>query len=142
MNEESVVDPIEIYAELRGETLIITPLNSEITFKKQQQFLKSIKDAIGYEKHDVLLDMKNVQIIDSFSLGTLIAALKFVRAYGGEMTVSCLSPQIDELFGLLRFHKIFKVYDSVEAALAAFDSGEAGDGLGVIQYLNIHKHTI
>ena len=111
---------IELEIESRGDCLVITPLVKEITFKNARYVLKTVKDAINNKKRTVIMNMKQVEIIDSMSLGTLVAILKYVRSLGGDMVICSISSQIQELFLLLNFQSVFRVFDTVEDAEANF----------------------
>ena len=113
-------EKIELEIESRGDFLVITPLVKDITFKNARYVLKTVKDAIDNNKRKVVMNMSHVEIIDSMSLGTLVAILKFVRSLGGDMVISSISSQIQDLFSLLNFQSVFRVFDTVEDAEANF----------------------
>ncbi len=108
---------IDLDIESRGDFLIVTPFVKEITFKNHKYLLKIVKDEIGNKVKKVVFNMKTVEIIDSVSLGTLVAILKYVRSLGGELIITGVSQQIHELFLLLNFQNIFRTFDNVEEAI-------------------------
>ncbi|MFA6451043.1 MAG: STAS domain-containing protein [bacterium] len=111
---------IDLEIESRGEFLIITPVVVDITFKNARFVLKTVKDAVENNKRKVIMNMKHVEIIDSVSLGTLVAILKYVRSLGGDMVIANASMQIKELFFLLNFQSVFRLFDCAEDAEANF----------------------
>jgi anti-sigma B factor antagonist len=113
-------EKIDIEIEQHGDFLVITPLVNDITFKNARYVLKTVKDSIENKNRKVIMNMKNVEIIDSVSLGTLVAILKFVRSLGGDMVIVSISSQIQDLFYLLNFQSVFRLFDSVEEAEANF----------------------
>jgi len=90
----------------------------EITFRNSRDFLQQVKDAVDRESCETVLDLENVELIDSVSLGTLVAIKKYVKRQGCDVRVANLSYMIYELFRLLNFPAVFKIFDSVEEAVA------------------------
>ena len=113
-------EKIDLEMEQCGDFLVITPLVKDITFKNARYVLKTVKDVIGNKNRKVILNMKHVEIIDSVSLGTLVAILKYIRSLGGDMAIASISSQIQELFFLLNFQSVFRVFDNCAEAEANF----------------------
>ena len=67
-----------------------------------------------------VVDLKQVDFMDSAGLGTLIASLKRVTERGGDMKIACLQKKPRMVFEITRAHKVFEIYNSVEDALRAF----------------------
>lgn len=113
-------DRVELETERHGRLLVVTPIVKEITFKNTKNFLQSVKSLIQADQKDIVLDMRHIEIIDSMSLGTLVAILKYSRSIGGDMAIANVSPQIDDLFSLLNFQSVFRTFGSVREALEKF----------------------
>ena len=69
--------------------------------------LDGLTDALG-ECH-VLLDFTNVEFITSVELGTLINLHKKMKASGGRLTLFNLSPQVFEVFTVLRLDTVMRI---------------------------------
>jgi anti-sigma B factor antagonist len=67
-----------------------------------------------------VVDLKEVEFMDSAGLGTLIAALRRVTERGGDMKLACLQKKPRMVFEITRAHKVFEIYNSVDEALRAF----------------------
>jgi anti-sigma B factor antagonist len=117
---DNSTDRVELETERHGRLLVVTPLVNEITFKNTKDFLHSVKSLIQTDQKDIVLDMKHIEIIDSVSLGTLVAILKYARSIGGDMAIANVSPQIDDLFCLLNFQSVFRTFPSVKEAVGKF----------------------
>lgn len=72
-------------------------------------------DVINY-----VIDLKQVDFMDSAGLGTLIAVLKRITERGGDMKIACLQKKPRMVFEITRAYKIFEIYDSVDEALRMF----------------------
>jgi anti-sigma B factor antagonist len=67
-----------------------------------------------------VIDLKQVDFMDSAGLGTLIAVLKRVTEVGGDMKVACLQKKPRMVFEITRAYKVFEIYDTVDDALKNF----------------------
>ncbi len=67
----------------------------------------------------VVLDLGAVDFIDSAGLGVLIAILKQVSEWGGDVRLARLQKQARIVFEVTRTYDIFDIFDSVEDALQA-----------------------
>jgi anti-sigma B factor antagonist len=68
-----------------------------------------------------VIDLKQVDFMDSAGLGTLIAVLKRITERGGDMKVACLQKKPRMVFEITRAYKVFEIYDTVEEALIGFE---------------------
>jgi anti-sigma B factor antagonist len=67
-----------------------------------------------------VIDLKQVEFMDSAGLGTLIAVLKRITEHGGDMKVACLQKKPRMVFEITRAYKVFEIYDTVDEALNMF----------------------
>jgi len=65
----------------------------------------------------ILLDLAAVDFMDSSGLGAVVSGLKSMA--GGELAICNIQMPVVELFKLTRMDRVFKLYDSVEEAVAA-----------------------
>ncbi|MEL6614548.1 MAG: STAS domain-containing protein [Bacteroidota bacterium] len=72
----------------------------------------------------LVLDLTDVQFMDSSGLGALVAALKLV-GHDGELALAGVHPGVHELFALTRMDRVFQIYVSPEAAAAVLRGAPA-----------------
>jgi anti-sigma B factor antagonist len=65
----------------------------------------------------VLLNMREVNYIDSSGVASLVEGLKASRDVGSRLILFALSPIVQEVLQLSRLLKVFEIYDSEEKAL-------------------------
>lgn len=65
----------------------------------------------------IILDLGKVDFIDSSGLGAIIAVMKAL-AERQRLDLAALEPAVDKVFRLTRMDTIFRIFDSVEDALA------------------------
>jgi anti-sigma B factor antagonist len=68
-----------------------------------------------------VIDLKQVDFMDSAGLGTLIAVLKRITERGGDMKIACLQKKPRMVFEITRAYKVFEIYDTVDEALKNFN---------------------
>ena len=83
-----------------------------------------LKDQAGKSAEEgrvnVVMDMAEIDFIDSSGLGSLVSALRSVNKLGGEIKLSCLQDPVRAIFELTRLHRIFEIFDSSEDAIKSF----------------------
>ncbi len=77
---------------------------------KASQFRQEISDLVASNVDLVLIDFKNVTFMDSSGLGSLVLALKTVRAAGGKLFVCSVNEQIRMLFELTSMDRVFEIF--------------------------------
>jgi len=71
-----------------------------------------------HQKKRIIMNMEQVQYIDSSFLGALVSALKYVISFKSDIILVGMRKDIVNLFALIRLDKVFKIYDNFEDALA------------------------
>jgi anti-sigma B factor antagonist len=75
----------------------------------------------------LIVDLTNVEFLDSTGLGVLVGALKRMRGIGGGFGLVCDQERLLKIFRITGLDRVFTLYDSVEAASAGI-SGPTGAG--------------
>jgi anti-anti-sigma factor len=72
---------------------------------------REINEAINDNRTDiVLIDLKDVKFIDSSGLGTLVSAMKIVRAAGSQFFLCSIDGQVKMLFELTKMDRVFEKF--------------------------------
>ena len=78
------------------------------------------KDAMRNETEDgkdiVVLDLSEVQFIDSSGLGAIVASMKQLGR-NRKLALGGLTPAVDKVFRLTRMDSVFPLYATLEGAL-------------------------
>ena len=67
-----------------------------------------------------VLDLSQVQYIDSGGLGALVAVLTSVRAAGGDLRLTGMNERVYRVLKTTRLDRVFRTHSSVELAVNAF----------------------
>ncbi len=68
----------------------------------------------------IIVDFSGVNYISSGGLRVFLTALKWAKAGNGDVKLACLEQNVEKIFKLAGFTKIFNILPDVESALAAF----------------------
>ena len=70
----------------------------------------------------VVFDLSKMAHIDSAGLGVLVSILQWLNANGGILKLACIQPRPKIVFEITHVFRVFEIYDTVEAALASFNT--------------------
>lgn len=99
-----------------GGKLVVT-IHGEIDAYHSAEVKKFIKDALNETKlSKVVLDMSEVNYIDSAGLGSLVALFKDARMLEKEFILAGLKQTVMRIFEMTRLDRVFKIVQTVEEA--------------------------
>jgi anti-sigma B factor antagonist len=79
---------------------------------------KALADALGNGHTNAIVNLQQVNFIDSSGLATLVQGMKHCRAAGGDLYLCHLGQPLRVIFELTRLDKAFDIYATEEQALA------------------------
>jgi anti-sigma B factor antagonist len=68
----------------------------------------------------LVIDLAKTKFIDSSGCGALVASLRALLKNQGDLKIARPSPQAQTLFQLTRLHRVFEIYDNLDAAIGSF----------------------
>ena len=96
-------------------------LDGRLVASCSEEFKETMFDRLRDSKR-VLLDLNKMAHIDSSGLGALVSVLQWINASGGVLKLFGLQPRPKIVFDITKVYRVFDIYDTEEAALAAFDA--------------------
>lgn len=91
--------------ETRIEFTPGSKLNLATSGEVKAEFANIVKGKNG----KLLVDMKNLDYIDSSGVGALLSLLRLCREFGWSLSFTNLQPSVKELFNFLQLTSIFKI---------------------------------
>ncbi len=82
-----------------------------------------IKELVRIGARKMVIDLGEVEGMDSRGLGILVAALTSLRNVQGELKLARITNKIQSLLVITHLSTVFHSYDSVDAALKSFSAG-------------------
>ena len=106
---------MELDSKKTGEAQVLTPLAARIDAASAIQFKDAVRAATVDGPPRVVLDLGNVQFVDSSGLGAIVSSMKHLGS-GRKMDLAALNPDVDKVFRLTRMDTVFKIYADIETA--------------------------
>jgi anti-sigma B factor antagonist len=105
--------------EVDGVTVL--DLSGRITLGEGSvQLRDSIRDMIGKGQQRILLDLGDVNYIDSSGLGELVSAYTSARNQGATLKLLNLTKKVHDLLQLTKLYTVFDIYDDEAKAIASY----------------------
>ena len=86
--------------------------------EESNQLRQKIRELVGAGKTKVVLDLSEVNYVDSAGLGTLVASFESVRSQGGVLKLANPDQKLCEMLQLNKLFKVLTVCATVEDAIA------------------------
>jgi anti-sigma B factor antagonist len=115
-----------------GEVLIVQCHGRIVAGNEVSTLHSQVGDSID-KYGDVVLQLDQVEFVDSSGLGALVRLMRAARSKGGDLKLCGLQPRIRKTLELTSLLSQFETYDSVEEAITAaylgsrYSRGKAGD---------------
>jgi len=107
-------------ADRRIEDKDVLVLKGRLEIASAKKLKSRVSNLIQENRFKLIVDMTDVDFIDSSGLGTLVSALRAVNEKNGDLKVVGLQQQVRSVFELTRLHRILGIFDDVEAAAKSF----------------------
>jgi anti-sigma B factor antagonist len=101
-----------------GHVLIAKVLDGRIAADIAPRFKAFLGESINKGNRSIVIDLAAVTFIDSSGLGALVASLKSMGD-DGNLVVSGAGSAVTSMFKLTRMDKVFRMYETNDAAVAA-----------------------
>jgi len=101
----------------RGDFTVLQP-QGEIDFATGPQLKDAILEALVAGDVNLVVDLLEVDFIESTGLGALIGGHRRARALNGSLSLVCTEDQMLKVFRITGLDKVFTIHDTVEQATA------------------------
>jgi anti-sigma B factor antagonist len=81
---------------------------------------RQLQNLIEQGKKKIVVDLGQVELMNSSGLGMLIGGLTTVRNAGGDLKLANASPKILTLFTVTKLSKVFTHFDSLKNAIDSY----------------------
>ncbi len=99
----------------------ILDLSGRITLGEGSvQLRDAIRDLLSKGQKLILLNLADVNYIDSSGIGELVSAYTTVRNQGGELKLLNLTKKVHDLLQITKLYTVFDVKDDEATAIASF----------------------
>jgi anti-anti-sigma factor len=112
---------MEIVEQIRGEATVLT-LKGRLDSTSATDLKNKVKSCAKNGQVRLVIDLANVDFVDSSGLGSLVACLRSVNKLGGDIRIAALQDRVRAVFELIRLHHIFEIFAALDTAINSFES--------------------
>jgi anti-sigma B factor antagonist len=99
----------------------ILDLSGRITLGEGSvQLRDAVRDLLSKGQKEILLNLADVNYIDSSGIGELVSAFTTVRNQGGELKLLKLTKKVHDLLQITKLYTVFDVKDDEAEAIGSF----------------------
>jgi anti-sigma B factor antagonist len=110
------------------EGVVVLALDGRIVLGEETIALRDkVKALLGEGKKKIVLDLKNVTMIDSSGLGALVTAHSSAKSAGATLRLCNLGTRTNELLQMTRLVTVFEVSNSETDAVSAMSKAASAD---------------
>jgi anti-sigma B factor antagonist len=103
-------------SELRNNVLVVRVAEKRVDASKAPAFKEGMTRCIEGGQSQLVLDLSNVDFVDSSGLGAIVSCLKQLGPRGN-LAIAGAKGAVSRLFTLTRMDKVFTLYDTVDSAV-------------------------
>ncbi|MCK4858461.1 MAG: STAS domain-containing protein [candidate division Zixibacteria bacterium] len=103
-----------------NDGLTVFSLKGRLDFTNSSNLKEEIMKSVKEGKKQMILNLSQVDFINSSGLGTLVSILKEVRLARGRMVLTDLASYVQEIFEITQLSHIFEIFPSQSEAVEAF----------------------
>ncbi len=102
----------------------VVAASGEIDVAAAPELREQLVAIIGDGTTQLVIDIENVDFIDSTGLGVLVGAIRRARSAGGDLRLVCTNSRLLKVFDVTGLDEVFTIEATVDDAVAA--SSERG----------------
>lgn len=104
---------------------LVVDCSGRLVFGEESASLRDTVKKVVVQNPNVVLNLHEVNYIDSGGLGTLVSLFTTARTAGGAVKLARLSQRISDLLQVTKLLTVFEVFDDEEKAAKSFKKDAA-----------------
>lgn len=111
---------ISIQVEPRGERVAVVQMKGRLDLLSAVEVKQRLAAVVAEGSSRLVVDLGEVEFIDSSGLGALISGLKAARIAGGDLRIARPDKQARYILQVSTLERVLVPYATVEEAIAAY----------------------
>lgn len=95
---------------------LLVKIEGEVDVYTSIDLKKELTKLVESDQKNIIIDLENVNYMDSSGLGVLVVLLKELKKIGGELKLISLPVSVKKIFDLTRLTKFFNIYNNLDEA--------------------------
>ena len=100
-----------------ADTWVVVPLTGEIDLASAPELRAELGRLNETETPAIVLDLTDLEFIDSTGLGVLVGALRRARSQGGDIRLAGARPGIRRVLSVTGLDRVFELFATVAEAM-------------------------
>lgn len=109
---------ISIAQQTRGSAVVLQP-SGDVDMSQSPALRDAIRQAFQDRPERLVVDLDQVEYMDSSGLATLVEAMKTINNQNRRLVLCNMRPRVRAIFEIARLDRYFVISDSVEDAVDA-----------------------
>ena len=105
--------------EMTGDVAVVMLSGNTLEAGNETDFKQEVRPVLE-SNTKVVFDMGRLRFVDSCGLRAILLCLRQLKASGGDLKLCQLTKPVRTLFELVRFHRVFDIYETRDQAVRAF----------------------
>lgn len=102
--------------EQQGASVLV--VHGQIDVHTAPRLREQLVELVTQGARRIVVDLNDVDFLDSTGLGVLVGVLKRVRTHDGELVLACQRPRVLKVFEITGLTSVFPIHLSVDDATA------------------------
>lgn len=98
--------------------VVVSP-EGDIDLSRSPSLRTSLRQALGTRPAKLIVDLEQVDYMDSSGIATLVEALQNARRSGTPMVLCCMKERVRSIFEIARLETVFTIVETRAGALQA-----------------------
>lgn len=107
------------FAHSQSGNYYILQISGRLDITSSAEFEKEVHACLEGGHISIVVDMAEIEYISSAGLRSILVVAKTARSVDSEIRFCGVAGMVDEVFTVSGFKKMFKIFDSLDAATAA-----------------------
>jgi anti-sigma B factor antagonist len=120
---------VELTVSSRQEGVhTVISVTGEIDVYTAPSLREKLNELMASGHYDLVVDLEDVEFLDSTGLGVLVGGLKRVRSHDGTLRLVCAQEKILKVFRITGLTKVFPIHPTLDAAMSGLSQAPEWTG--------------
>lgn len=110
---------MEVITEQIGDVCLALISSESLVADNTKDFKREISPLLE-SNAKIVLDMSQLQFVDSSGIGAILSCMKHLSVSGGELKLCSVTKQVRSIFEMVRLHWVVDMFNTKEEALRSF----------------------
>jgi anti-sigma B factor antagonist len=107
-----------IIIEKPEQGVVVLVPNADIDMSRSPELRTVIRQEMGAGVHKLVIDLDDVQYMDSSGLATLVEAMRNAGGSSIKLVICNMNPKVSAIFEIARLDSFFSIVDSRDEAIS------------------------